>query len=246
VLLSLAAGQIHLFDQVSSFSQARYYYSISTISLFWFLATGFSSRGAFQLESLLTRASAGGVILALLVFEFQGRAFWRATDLFPGLRAALRQSERVDDSLAEALSIIREQAEPGEAILVDYVPQYVNWYLPGYRVALIPDRTARTPLNADNPLMSARLREPEWHLWFPSWGSGFWSCVSACDQHVERIDWKTRSYLLRSDALGRELKFCIVQTWESSPWDNAPFRVIDNFDAEFKRSGMLALARRCD
>jgi len=231
-------------DGLSPFSQSRYYFSIALFALFWIVALGSSSKGESS-RRLLGQVLCGYAVLVLLLFEREGKIHWKADSLYAGLRAVNLERDRAAEPLVIAIERIKNEGEPTAPVLIDYVPQYVNWYLRGHRVALVPDSTSRTPLNAANLLMQRELVMPEWHLWYPSWGSGFWSCIGKCDFSVKFIDWTTRSYELSSRKLNQKVKMCVLQTWESSPWDNAPFRFIDGFNPAFKREGMLALARRC-
>jgi hypothetical protein len=244
----MAALLLVLLD-CNSISQPRYYLALSAPAFFWPLALG--------LEGLSARAQRGlwaGLFAALGVAELAigplspplpAKAHIRHQHApLQGLRLALHDTRPLRQPLSEALDAIRAGAGP---VLIDYVPPLANWYLPGRPVALMPDPTFQRPRNRANPLWSRPRSWPAWHLWYPHLGSGLWSCRPDCDFDVAALDLERGEYDLFSRSLGRRERFCVVQTWPTNRWNNAPFMNLRR--SAFRPAGRarepLVLARPC-
>ena len=134
-------------------------------------------------------------------------------------------------------------------MLFDAVPQLANWYLPALDVALMPDAASRTALNAANPIWLAALRMPDWHVWYPTWGSGTWNCTNQCDYRATLVDAAhiDGPYDLRSERLGVSVRMCPVAAFPTTRMLNAPFDYLSTADLapEGLHIDLMVLARPC-
>jgi hypothetical protein len=144
---------------------------------------------------------------------------------FWGMRLVLsdRAHDRAGDTqpLHRAMETIRQRAQPGDPIAVDYVPQYVPWYLRGHPTALVPDPVGRHAANRDNPVWARPMLFPRWHLRYTQWPNGTWFCAPGCD-YVWSGDLRHGRYELTSRTLKRTEPFCIHGVWPTNPWNNSP------------------------
>lgn len=238
---------ISVFD-FHPFSQIRYYSATALVSLFWPFYTKLEQSQTQRLRPIFA-----SIFVVILLTEFAlGRATSR--DLYwplQGLRLVHNdfkmQQMKTQQPLQEALAYIRSHAQPNDPILVDYVPQYVNWYLPGHPVALIPDQKAKTKLNQNRQIWLQTLPFPKWHIWNQRWGSGTWDCLKSCDFSAHEVDLQNATYLLTSGALSRTEKMCIVKSWMTDPLSNSPFKMLteDAFKPAGAPWGVTLLARPC-
>jgi len=220
------------------FSQPRYYLALPIFFLFWPLAVDWPKAIRPSLRFIM-----GSYVVILLLPEFQG-----VIRPFQGLRVVAAdwrmQWAGTVQPLTEALEVIRKSDDHG-AVLIDYVPQFVNWYLRDRQVALIPDLFSKTPLNKDRSIWSTPLNEPEWHLFYDRSLRGPWNCLPACDyQSGEIIE---ERYELKSGVLGKTFAMCVVQRWPTALLNNAPIKGYPNgaVRPEGEVTTDLVLGRRC-
>ncbi len=238
-LLVFAVVFVRLGD-LHPYSQSRYYLSLPVFFIFWFIAVPWPKAVRFPKKAFVYAAFA-----AALLPEFLG--------VFPpwhGLRVVAAdwgmkaRGER--QPLRRAFDVIRASGESG-AVIADYAPHYVNWYLRGTPVALMPDRAAKTALNAANPLWKVPIAEPRWHLSYPSKFNGPWVCSPDCDYRAEGLTHDAVRYALVSGALNKKFEMCVAGRWIADAWNNAPFSEYEqaSLAAEGLHRDELVLAVRC-
>jgi hypothetical protein len=220
------------------FSQPRYYLALPIFFLFWPLAVNWPKSVRPSIPSLIVAYA-----VILLLPEFQG-----VIRPFQGLRVVVAdwrmQIAGTVQPLTEAIGLIKKVDDRG-AVLIDYVPQYVNWYLRDRQVALIPDSFSKTPLNKDRNVWSTQLIEPEWHIFYTQPHRGPWNCLPACDyQSGEIIESR---YELKSGNLGKTFFMCVVKKWPTARLNNSPVKGYPDEAVlpEGKVNTELVLARRC-
>lgn len=239
-LVLFAYGLTGLLDY-HPFSQSRYYLFLPVLFLFWPIA--FIPFTATQKRPQMIFG------MSLLAFILGPDLTTRQFEAFQGTRVVWSDYEHAQagalQPLHEALDEIRKIKKP---VLIDYVPQYANWYLPGWPLALMPDATQKNPLNAKNPVWDQPLQMPSWHLWYPSWGAGGWTCMDQCDYFVSEMDPIKKEYILTSKRAGISKRMCVVREWRTSQWNNSPFEMVlqDSLNPEGLKSQTLALAKQCD
>lgn len=221
------------------FSQSRYYLALPIFFLFWPLAlywpVGFRPK-QIVIASILT--------LGILLPEFQG-----VIRPWQGLRVIAAdwrlKATGETQPLQEALAYLKD-ARPG-AVLIDYVPQFANWYLPERDIALMPDLATRHRLNIDNPIWRKPLLEPVWHVTYLRALRGQWNCTPSCDYVVEDVPSGSARYRLSSARLGKSFEMCIVKRWKVDRWNNAPFAGYDPeaYEASGKQRDELVVSTRC-
>ena len=243
ILYVFVAGRIL---DLHPFSQARYYLSLPIFFLFWPIALPWPKKVFLRSSTLVGIATIG-----ILLPEIQG-----VMPPLQGIRVVLNdwrlQAEGESQPLREALQTIRE-AGSKDAVLIDYVPQFANWYLPAQPIALMPDSAMKTQLNRNNPVWDIQLLEPEWHLAFFTAGNGLWTCSPKCDFTSRGFGPSADRYELFSGRLDRSFSMCIVKRWKTYRWNNAPFAAYSAaslFAAgtsgdEGTAFDELTLARRC-
>lgn len=253
LLLPLCAAALLALDCVP-LSQARYYLSTPLLLCGALLAIGLPLGDA---PPWLRRAVWGSICAIPLLCEAllgrYARFDVRTLPFSPlqGVRLALsdvvRQRDGMVQPLREALSTIRQLGQKGDPVLIDYVPHFVNWYLPGFTPALVPDPTLKTPLNRDQPLWRTPPPMPEWHLWYPNWQRGFWTCLDKCDFSATGYRPDRGEYTLRSRWRGEEVRMCVVKRLGTSPHNNAPFMMFldQSFGTRGPQAKTLVLSRRC-
>lgn len=159
------------------------------------------------------------------------------------------QAEGAEQPLQQVVRHIREHGGAADPVLIDVVPQFVNWYLPGHPLALVPDVADRNVRNADNPMWAAVPPMPRWHAWYPTWGVGFWSCHGACDVTVERAEGVALDgpYTLVGRRRGERVLMCPVIGFETTRLLNAPYEYLftGNTSPLGHPSDLLVLARPC-
>ncbi|HAM34889.1 MAG TPA: hypothetical protein DEB40_04810 [Elusimicrobia bacterium] len=232
-------------------SQPRYYLAFGILGFFWPLALGWGglpvrARQRYWTSVLAALCFSELVLWALPVFiNDQTRVHTHAP--LQGLRLVLHDRDEARrgarQPLRQALDMMRQGEGP---VLIDYVPQFVNWYLPGREPALMPDPVYRGRANGDNPVWDRPRQRPAWHLWYPKFGSGTWECKPGCDFHVEGDDWAAGRYTLVSREMGRQ-EMCVARTWATQQWNNAPFMNLraSAFQPQGQEDGPLVLARPC-
>lgn len=230
-----------------NYSQYRYYLSLPLLALCWPIALGserfgVAARGALGLVLSLTALAPD-----LWFANRPGAPF----PPFQGLRIAVSDARHAlagtRQPLHEAVDFLHGNAAPGDPIAFDLTPQYVTWYLPGHPPALVPDATARTPLNRENPVWRRPLLFPRWHVWYLDHPNGPWNCSGACDWRAERLDRRTGAYVLRSGRLARAEEMCIVAAWPTHHHNNAPFTSYspEALDPAGPRSNVLVIGTPC-
>jgi hypothetical protein len=125
--------------------------------------------------------------------------------------------------LREAIALIRQKGSPGDPVIFDYVPQQGTWYLHDHPVALLPDWTAKNPLNEHNPVWDRPVVMPRWHVWYAGYLNGTWKCSWRCDYSMSQLDGRRGTYVLTSRRLGQSVQMCIAGSWPTHQWNNAPF-----------------------
>ena len=241
-LLSLCAWSV-LFVRLGDlhpYSESRYYLSLPLFLIFWPLALPWPKGLAKPRKALIYAAFAAALLPEFLgVFEP-----WHGLRVVAADWSLQARGER--QPLRQALDAIRA-ANKGTAVLVDYAPQYVNWYLRGAPVALMPDRSQRSERGARNPLWAAPLVEPGWHLSYPTKFNGPWLCSPDCDYRAEGLTPTSKRYKLVSKALGKSFDMCVSGRWITDAWNNAPFAEYElaSLRPEGLRRDELVLAVRC-
>lgn len=205
-------------------SGPRYYMSAVLPLMLWPLALGFADLPAGM------RRAWPWLCVALLAAPDIHKAWQGAGHL--GLRLVLDDAAYARAGVRQPLHVmvdhIRKHGTPGEAVLFDVVPQHVNWYLRDRAVALLPDLTARSPLNEQHRAWAALPPMPRWHARFPTSPDGAWSCAGACDYRTELLDAANPEgpYRLRSGRLGTEVLMCPVLGFDTSRLINAPYEYL--------------------
>lgn len=230
-------------------SQPRYYFALSAPAFFWALALGRPAAGHWK--AVGAALVAAELFVGLLPSPEHDPTLKHSHLPLQGARVALFDAARAREGrevapYREAFALV--SAAPGEgAVLSDYVPQFVNWYLPGRPVALMPDLSERLPRNAANPVWDREPPFPEWHLWHPRYGGGAWTCRPHCDFREENWDERRGRYDLVSGRLSRREPMCVVKSWMTHHWNGAPFMNLRGgaFRAAGEPHGPLVLARPC-
>jgi hypothetical protein len=230
-------------------SQTRYYFPIIGAFLFWPLAIGSRDDWDRRRRWIFVAILAASLVIP----EGSRKLRW-----FAGLRNVAFERKAARESgpgglfeqpLMKAISRIRTDGRPGEGVLAEYVSQFVNWYLPEFRPALVPDPTALSHLGRRNAeAIVAHERWPEWHLAFPVSHPGFWKCEGPCDVSTPPEARSAGRYVLRSRSRGTSAEYCRVDSWETTSWNNSPLLAYPSSatSPEGERSEVLVLARRCD
>jgi hypothetical protein len=221
---------------LNPFSQPRYYLAIPIFFLFWPIVTGWPK--VFEArKALFIGLMTFGVVLP----DVQG-----IIPAWQGVRIVLNDYHLGEQPLRQAIKEI--ESAPTEPVLADYVPQFVNWYLRETPVAMMPRSIELTRLNRDNPLFKAKRIEPGWHLFYKK-QDGLWVCYPHCDYHRSFIGETEYDLIVDADATNaaETIRFCIVKTWPTDIWNNAPFTQYNSeaMNPEGFVSDILVLARRC-
>lgn len=230
-------------------STARYYVSLNVMMCLWPLAVGL---GALQKRGRLV---AGLSICACVLLPDLVRGWQVAGNplAHQGIRLVVTdvQSQRagVRQPLHQVVDYLRTHAAADAPVLFDAVPQYANWYLPGHPVALMPDASAMTSRNRDNPLWQRPLQMPAWHIWYPTWGSGPWTCTNHCD-YVAEYDDPSRldgPYWLSSKRLGTRTRYCPVAGFPTARLNNAPYQYLATASVapEGLHTDLMVVAQPC-
>jgi len=237
LILVILVGASALLD-FHPFSQARYYFSIPLLCILWPVALGFGN---------LEKSRRSIIMILMCVFIVGPEFTTREHKPFQGLKIAISDfnHEGTKQPLHSAFDMIRAGGTVGDSVLVDYVPHFANWYLPGYKIALLPDISAKTKLNVNNPVWDRPLQMPKWHLWYPTFGTGPWTCMGHCDYFAH--DLVKSKYLLTSQKLERTISMCVVGRWKTSRYNNAPFEMMKaaSFNPEGDLTDELVLAKPC-
>ncbi|MEW5853433.1 MAG: hypothetical protein AB2A00_31950 [Myxococcota bacterium] len=246
--MALLAGLVSLMDW-HPMSTHRYYLSVPLVVALWPLTAGLGG-----LTTSWRHVALGALCLALLFPDFQRGMAVSGNPLdFQGLRRVFHDAEQEQKGtrqpMHEVVDILRLHAAPDEPILMDAVPQYVNWYLYGRPIALLPDVSERHALNHDHPVWERVPPMPEWHLWYPTWGAGPWTCHGHCDYRAELVDAANPAgqYWLISGRRNERVLMCPVRAWLGSRVNNAPFEFLatGNLSPEGFRTDVMVLARPC-
>lgn len=228
-----------------SFSQTRYYLSLVIFFIF----------SPFILNWLENRISnTRAFVLLIFVTLLPEIYFWERLSMpFQGVAHILNDtnSQQKNEHQPFEVAINQLKADAGDqntTILIDYVPQYVNWYFKKAQPALIPDPSSKNVFNSKHPIWQSPPILPQWHIWYPSRGSGFWDKINNSkfnainSNHLKAGD----RYQLKIKGVDKPLLFCVLNTWNTDHWNNAPFRLYerDSFRPNGK-DGELVLAKSC-
>lgn len=217
------------------FSQVRYYLWLM------FLPLGFLWQFSAELKP-----QSKNIFVSCLLITVVSTEFFTPTEQPYQMLLVIQN----DKNWAEknALQPLREAtALVGEgAVLWDYVPQFINWYLPHRSIALMPDSTTIDSHSSSNPLMKTGPL-PDYHIWYSNFPNN-WVCMTKCDSHIEDLDETNSRYKLAIVHQQKTLDFCILKSFETDQWNNAPFSMLrhDALNLEGKHSGRLIVAKRCD
>jgi hypothetical protein len=254
--LAVLVVALRLMD-LHPFSQPRYYLATAFFGLLWPVYAGLDGFGARE-RRLLPWLLALVVLLPDLVLgpacrhTFDEKDPTRAIAFrpFQGVRLAWADAAAgsTPQPLHAALEYVREHGRPDDPVLVDYAPQFANWYLPGHPIALMPEATARTPLNERSRIWEAPLAWPRWHVWYFDLAGGQWMCEGKCDYTVSERKTEEGTYVLSSKRLGRSEKMCLVAHFQTEKWLNAPFRMLarEAFRPQGAGTETLAVAVPCE
>ncbi|MBC7385505.1 MAG: hypothetical protein H7301_04975 [Cryobacterium sp.] len=232
------------------FSQPRYYLPLIGACLFWPLAFGQSHWWKTREAG---RAFLCSVCVMLVVVEFTGDP-----RPYQGVRLALwdawmnhfEGAERKEQPMREAFALLKATAKPGDAVLMEYVPQLVNWYAPEFKPALVPDAATLSTLGRLNPrVASMPITAPDYHLYYSAGGfNAFWICVGYCDMSIRPDATDPNAYFVHSKALDRDFRFCMMKSWRTHLWNNAPYTNYGSeaLTPEGRYASVLSLAKRCD
>ncbi len=224
------------------FSQMRYYLSVPLFALFLPVVAGFG---------LARVGNPPWVWLFFAFFAFTPEFAAGNHKYFQGVRIVLSDWERArrgdKQPLHEAVEHIKINGREKQRVLFDYVPQFANWYLPEFRIALMPDARMMTPLNKDNPIWREKIEMPDWHVWYPFWGSGVWPQRDTCDFTARNVSADRKFYELYSKRLNASHRMCVEKVWRVNILNNAPQEEYSS-DA-FSESGVgediMVLGRAC-
>lgn len=234
-----------------AFSQWRYYLSVAVVAVGWPIALGLPSdaprwRVAWSC-ALLVASLAPDLVFGRHVDDRQFSPYRP----FHGARVAfddrLNARRGVRQPLHEAIDHIRSAGTAGEAVLFDYVPQFVGWYLSDRSPALVPDISQMNSLNADHRIWRELPRFPDWHAWYATMGGGFWACGAGCDFRAQGYAPDRERYVLSSRRLRRSEEMCVVRRWMTDKYNNAPFHNVGphGMRPDGGANDVLVLARRC-
>jgi hypothetical protein len=198
----------------------RYYLAAPLLALFWAVAIGVDG---------LQRSTRNALVLATcaltLLPELPSASGQAAFEPLWGAQLVLSDRDHGiaadKQPLHRAMEMIRTRAQPRDPVAIDYVPQFVPWYLREHPTALIPDPVGRHAANRDNPAWTRAIQFPRWHLRYSQWPNGTWFCAPRCDYHSFG-DPGRGHYQLTSKALNRTETFCVHGVWPTNPWNNSP------------------------
>jgi hypothetical protein len=239
------------------FSQPRYYLSAVFFGLLWPMYAGLDGFGARERRALPWLLALGVLLPDLVLAPARPRAsntvdYTTAVGFLPFQGVRLAWSDAAADATRQplrlALDHVREHGRPDDPVLVDYVPQFANWYLPGHPIALMPEPTARTTLNARSRAWEEPPPMPRWHVWYLNLAGGQWMCEGRCDYTAEERNLEAGTYVLSSKRLGRSVKMCVVARFPTEKWLNAPFRMLarEAFRPQGTGTDTLAVATPCE
>lgn len=226
-----------MFADMFSFSQTRYYLFLiftNFLALLYFLNWREAGLNFRRLAFLLCL---GIGLQEFVVAPLGGKRSYTPLVAFKNVFENTRHAEAGEKTpLREAMQMIA--AAPSGSALIEYVPQYVNWYTQK-TVALVPDVQFRTPLNEGHPTWGKIDFRPRFHLFYESY-NGYWACSDACGFSRSAIS-NGRYELRFQDKTGHEpVQMCVVRDWATSKWDGAPFVVLEKSFREMAEKLILA------
>lgn len=229
------------------FSQTRYY--LATV-LFFLFAPFFLG---WVPKSFTTRTTTAFLVIGILLPELA--FFRRFATPFHGLHVIAsdfrHEVRKTRQPLHELFDYLKQNKRPNESVAADYVPQLINWYLPNTPIALLPTIDGWNAANRSRPewpKWSSQVTWPDWHFWYPSFGSGHWNCLNKCDFFVapkeEYAIGDTYDIFVKS--LNQSKTYCVQEVWQTNQWVNAPFRLYKAASlSPTGQPGQLVLARQC-
>jgi hypothetical protein len=247
VLLVLALTPVVLVQPLAltTVSSYRYFLFLPLVFALWPVALG------PLVQDHHRRWLWAGVILTLLGPDLhRGLKMGTHAGVALALQDARQEALGTRQPLHQVVDFLRQRARPDEPILWDMVPQYVNWYLPGQPVALLPDLAARVKSTQDSPWWKAVPRQAVWHVWFPKAGAGTWDCSGHCDVRAvdANPDQPQTPYTLESGRLGTRVRMCPVMGVPASRIANAPFLLLATgaLQPAGAADEMLVVSHACD
>ncbi|MCB0422704.1 MAG: hypothetical protein KDD61_17010, partial [Bdellovibrionales bacterium] len=233
------------FLDLHDFSQTRYYLSIVILFLFVPFFIGWHPK------SWSPNKWVAFLLIACLIPEML--FFRRFATPFHGIHVIvsdfLHELNNDKQPLRELISYVKDQSAPQAAIAADYVPQLVNWYFRSHPVSLIPTKDGKNSANERNPIWNNPLRAPDWHFFYPSFGRGHWNCLNHCDlRELYRFPLKVGDfYVVEIQSTNTQYKMCVVKTWSTNQWVNAPFRMYKSeaLNPSGNLDGQLVLGKKC-
>jgi hypothetical protein len=231
---------------IYSYSQTRYYLPLSTLALFWTYAV------LIQEYSVKQRKFWSVLLLLFILLPDVYLGARRKDGPFPpfqGLQVIYHDFQTgflKTQGLHQAFEEISKDPQK-HPVLVDYVPQFANWYVPGFPIALMPDATSKTKLNSENPIWNQDRSAFFWHVAYLDLPMRLWNCSNHCDYQIENLNLEAKTYELRIHSQQKSIAMCIVKRWKSTLWVNAPFRLLtpSAFEATGNGENLLGLSRPC-
>lgn len=225
VTAAFLIGFVCLLD-FAPLSNSRYYIDLPLFCLLWFIPFG-------------TGGLSRWILIPATVLGFASTEYIGGAAPWQGLRILSfeRASPHVSEPLTEALSMVG----PTGAIGMDFVPQVINWYLPGRTVAMPADLTEKTTLNSASPLWSRQIL-PDWHLRF-LFKDGNWACGNGCDWRFTPV--VDGAFRITSLATGASAHMCVVKEWPSFAVANSTMEEYIDPRIGGMKIDKLILSRRC-
>ncbi len=237
---------------INSFSQPRYYMAIPLLFFAWpfiFRPKKYADRNPFA-YSFLLMATLLFILWPDLVQPLRGKTKhspWHGVKLvWDDIK---KSNNKTLQPLHSALGLIAASAKPGDEVLFEYVPQFVNWYLPKLSTAFLPDPVFLYSGNINNPVWKTPIVMPKFHLFYNNM-RGYWPCGwgQGCSFAIEHINEKELSYMLENRIIKKTQKMCIMASWRVDHWNNAPFRMAEDtsLNPEGYHASAMHLSKVCD
>jgi hypothetical protein len=223
-------------------AQYRYYLPIWSFCMLWPLGIGWGNLRSKSRTVLITI-----MFLLIILPEFTTRRYHPYHGLELVIDDMKKEYRGTQQPIHEVINHIRENGKPEDAVLFDSVPMMANWYLPEFKVALMPDETERHLLNQNNPIWDVPLGMPDWHVWYPDWGSGV-AAILISDFQAMDLDMEAGRYKLFSRKLSQTIDMCVEKYWLSDLFNNNALFLYEDraLRPTFSERDVLVVAKRCD